>query len=103
MSQEKHVANQPRKARTQKVNEGSWEKRHRAFNEKILDKIAADLKFRESLLADPQAALRAAGLENELRELDQHDAIAARDCDSSCLGTCQASCKTFTCIFTFSC
>lgn len=103
MSQENQVANKPRKGRTQDANEGNWAKRHRAFNEKILEKIVGDLHFREALLADPQSALRSAGLENELLELDQHDTISARDCDSSCLGTCQASCKTFTCIFTLSC
>jgi hypothetical protein len=103
VSEEKQVANRPRKARTQQVNEGNWAKRHRVFNEKILGKIVDDLHFREALLTDPQSALRSAGLEDELRELEQHDTVSARDCDSSCLGTCQASCKTFTCIFTFSC
>ena len=103
MSRKKHVDNQPRKGRTRRVNEGKWAKRHHAFNEKILGKIVNDSRFREALLIDPQAALRSAGLEKELRELDQHDAVSARDCDSSCLGTCNASCKTRTCTHTVTC
>ncbi|MDQ2947056.1 MAG: hypothetical protein M3Y27_14125 [Acidobacteriota bacterium] len=106
VSQEaKDAANKPRKGRTQRVNEneGEWAKRHRAFNEKILDEIVGNAQFRETLLADPQSALRSAGFENELRELDQHDAFLVKGCDSSCLGTCQASCKSFTCFFTASC
>lgn len=103
MSQEKRLTNQPRKARSHHVAEGSWVKRHRAFNEKILEKIRDDSRFREALLDDPVLALRSAGLEKELVELDEHDNISAIECDSSCLGTCNASCKTFTCVFTASC
>lgn len=80
-----------------------WAKKHRAFNDKLLDKIVADPKFREALLVDAQAALHSWGFDGELRELDQQDAWLAQGCGSSCLGTCQASCKTFSCLFTVSC
>jgi hypothetical protein len=103
VNEKDQAAKHPRKGRTQPVNEGEWARRHRAFNDTIMDKIVGDSHFREALLADPQAALRSAGLENELKELDQHDAVLARSCDSSCLGTCNASCKTTTCLFTFMC
>jgi hypothetical protein len=103
MKEDKEAVKHPRKGRTPHVKEGDWDRRHRAFNDTIMDRIVGDARFREALLADPHAALRSAGLENELNELDQHDAVLARSCDSSCLGTCNASCKTTTCLFTFSC
>jgi hypothetical protein len=103
MNEKDRAVKQPRKGRTQYVNEDEFARRHRIFNDTIMDKIVGDPHFREALLADPQAALRSAGLEDELNELDQHDAVLARDCDSSCLGTCNASCKTSTCLHTTSC
>jgi hypothetical protein len=93
----------PRKGGTKQVDEGEWARKHRVLNDAIMDKIVGDRHFREALLADPQEALRSAGLEDDLNELDQHDAVLARVCDSSCLGTCNASCKTTTCLFTASC
>jgi hypothetical protein len=90
-------------SRRKHIDENELAKKRRAFNEKILDKIVADPKFRDALLVDPHAALRSSGLDSEMRDLEQSDAVLARDCGSSCLGTCQASCKTFTCVFTASC
>jgi hypothetical protein len=103
VKEDNQAVKHPRKGRTQQVNEGEWAKRHRKFNDTIMDKIVGDPDFRKALLADPRAALRSAGLEHDLNELDQHDGVLARSCDSSCLGTCNASCKTSTCLFTISC
>jgi hypothetical protein len=103
VKEENQAVGYPRKGRTEQDNEGEWSRKHRVLNDAIMEKIAADHHFREALLADPQKALRSAGLEDDLLELDRHDAVLARDCDSSCLGTCDASCKTSTCLFTVSC
>ena len=82
-------------------------KRHRAFNQKILNRIARDPKFRQALLTDAQAALRSAGLERELQELEElgrEPGNAARACAPlSCVNTCIATCKSNTCTWTTSC
>lgn len=103
MGQEQEGAARRQPSRWQHIDENELAKKRRAFNEKILDKIVADPKFRDVLLVDPEAALRSSGFDSEMRELEQHDAVLARKCGSSCLGTCNASCKTRTCTFTASC
>lgn len=86
---------------------GQWAKRHRAFNQKILNRIARDPSFRRALLADAEAALRSTGLDRELRELEEHGreaGTAAKQCAPlSCVNTCTLTCKTNTCLFTTSC
>lgn len=84
-----------------------FDKRHRAFNQKVVNKITKDPKFRKSLLKDAQAALKAAGLDRELLELEElgHEPeIALKQCAPlSCVNTCTLTCKTNTCVFTTSC
>jgi hypothetical protein len=103
VKEDNQAVKHPRKGRTKQVNHEDWATKHRVLNKTIMDKIVGDPHFREALLADSQKALRSAGLEDDLNELDQHDAVMARQCDSSCIGTCNASCKTMTCVFTISC
>lgn len=86
---------------------GNWERKHRAFNQKVLNRIARDPAFRRALLADAGAALKAAGLDRELLELERRGretSIAAKECAPlSCVNTCTATCKTNTCIKTTTC
>jgi hypothetical protein len=103
VKEDNQAVKHPLKGRTKQDNEGEWARKHRVLNDAIMDKIVGDPHFREALLADPQEALRSAGLEDDLNELDQHDAVLARNCTSSCTGTCNASCKTRTCLSTVSC
>jgi hypothetical protein len=81
--------------------------RHRAFNQKVLNRIARDPKFRTALLADAQKALRAAGLERELQELEaagvEPGKVFKQCAPLSCVNTCMATCKNNTCLFTSSC
>ena len=89
--------------------DAQWAKRHRAFNEKVLNLIARDPGFRKALLTDAEAALRSAGLDRELHALEEHElephpGTAAKACAPlSCVTTCKATCKSNTCIFTSSC
>ena len=89
------------------AKEREYEKRHWAFNKKILNKIAKDPKFRSSLLKDAEAALASAGLDHELRdleELERERGIAAKQCTPlSCVNTCTLTCKSNTCLYTTSC
>jgi len=89
------------------VKERDSAKRHRAFNQKILNRIARDPKFRTALKADAQAALRSVGLERELQELEAlgvEPGMAAKACAPlSCVTTCKATCKSNTCLRTTSC
>jgi hypothetical protein len=89
------------------AKEREYDKRHWAFNKKILNKIAKDPKFRISLLKDAQAALASAGLDHELRDLEElgrERGIAAKECAPlSCVNTCTATCKSNTCLYTTSC
>jgi len=84
-----------------------YDKKHRAFNEKILNKITKDPKFRSSLLKDAQVALASAGLDRELRDLEElgrERGIAAKQCAPlSCVNSCTLTCKSNTCLFTTSC
>jgi len=107
--QEKREAPQAPAAVAEKKDDSQWAKRHRAFNQKVLDLIARDVRFRQALLTDAEAALHSAGLDRELKALEEHDlephpGTAARECAPlSCVGTCKATCKSNTCIFTASC
>jgi hypothetical protein len=84
-----------------------YAKRHRAFNQKILNRIARDPKFRKALLTDAQGALRKAGLEGALQDLEALEVepgLALRACAPlSCVNTCKATCKSNTCLSTTSC
>ena len=90
-----------------KKGRGDWDRKHRAFNQKVLNRIARDPSFRRALLADPLTALRAAGLDRELLELEKRGrepGIAAKQCAPlSCVDTCTATCKSNTCIKTTTC
>ena len=84
-------------------DDGHWATKRRTFNEKLLNKIARDPRFRQALLDDADAALRSAGLDCELLELQVLDLesqpdVAARECAPlSCTTTCKATCKSNTC------
>ena len=84
-----------------------WARKHRAFNQKVLNRIARDPKFRRALLTDAEAALRAVGLDRELKALEEagrESNIAARQCAPlSCVNTCTLTCRSNTCLFTTSC
>ena len=86
---------------------GRGDHSHHAFNRKIIDRIARDPQFGSDLLKDAEQALRAAGLDGELRELeelDRQNELSARECAPlSCVRSCNLTCKTNTCLFTTSC
>ena len=109
MSQETQGQTQKPAAPPESKDHDQWAKRRRAFNEKIVNKIARDPRFRQALLDDSGAALRSAGLDRELLELEKHDleaqpGTAARECvPASCVGTCNATCRSNTCLFTTGC
>ena len=90
-----------------KKGRSSWDKKHRAFNQKVLNRIARDPKFRRALLADALTALKAVGLDRELKALEERGreaGIAARECAPlSCVDTCSATCKSNTCLRTTTC
>jgi len=90
-----------------KKGRGDWDKKHRAFNQKVLNRIARDPKFRRALLADALTALKAVGLDRELKALEERDRepnVTARECAPlSCVDTCTATCKSNTCIRTTTC
>jgi hypothetical protein len=83
------------------------EQSHRAFNQKLIERLVKDPRFRKELLNDTQAALRSAKLDRELlklEKLDQQNELLAIGCAPlSCVGTCKATCKTNTCIHTTTC
>ena len=84
-------------------DEALFARKRRSFNEKLLNKIARDARFRQALLDDADAALHSAGLACELLELEVLDLesqpdVAARECAPlSCVTTCKATCKSNTC------
>jgi hypothetical protein len=84
-----------------------YDEKHRAFNKKILNKIARDPKFRNALIKDAQLALASAGLDRELKELEilgLERGIVMKECAPlSCTRTCLATCKSNTCLNTTSC
>ena len=81
--------------------------KHRAFNQKVVNRIVRDARFRKALLTDAESALRAAGLDAELLALEEsgrESNIAAKQCaPASCVNTCTLTCKSNTCLFTTSC
>ena len=84
-----------------------YDEKHRAFNKKMLNKIARDPKFRNALIKDAQSALESAGLDRELKELEvlglERGRVFRECAPLSCVRSCNATCKSATCIFTLSC
>ena len=84
-------------------HDGQWARKRRTFNQKLLNKIAREPRFRQALLDDAEAALRSAGLDCELLELqvlevESQPDVAARECAPlSCVTTCTLTCRSNTC------